>query len=111
MRRSLSARGECVWLPVVWGAGHREVDTPQIPLGRSERKAGEVPVALSRGFGGRDDRRRGWILWDSLGGMANAFLLATATALVVAWPLRLLGRWLQRKGRDLERNRKDASRR
>jgi hypothetical protein len=46
----------------------------------------------------------GW-LW----GMANAFLLATATALVVAWPLRLLGRWLQRKGRDVERNRKDAS--
>ncbi|HEV3284557.1 MAG TPA: hypothetical protein VG010_10150 [Solirubrobacteraceae bacterium] len=41
--------------------------------------------------------------------MSNAFLLATIAVLVVAGPLTLLGRWLQRKGSDLEKGRKDGS--
>ena len=34
------------------------------------------------------------------------WLLAFLIAVVLLWPLRLAGRWLERKGRDIQRGRK-----
>jgi len=39
-----------------------------------------------------------------------AWLLVVLIATAFVWPLSLLGRWMQRKGREMERGRKDASR-
>jgi hypothetical protein len=36
-------------------------------------------------------------------------LIGGAIAIVIGIPLRVLGRWLQRKGRNLERNPEDRS--
>ena len=36
--------------------------------------------------------------------------IVTGLVLIVMVPLRLLGRWLQRKGRAVEKGRNDASR-
>jgi hypothetical protein len=36
------------------------------------------------------------------------FLIGTAIVLLLGFPLRRLGRWLQKKGRDFERNREDG---
>jgi hypothetical protein len=38
------------------------------------------------------------------------FLIGTAIVLLLGFPLRRFGRWLQRKGRDLERKREHDSR-
>lgn len=38
------------------------------------------------------------------------FLIGTAIVVLLGFPLRRFGRWLQRKGRDVERNREDAGR-
>jgi hypothetical protein len=40
----------------------------------------------------------------------GTFLIGTAIVLLAAFPLRRFGRWLQRKGRELERRRDDGSR-
>jgi hypothetical protein len=40
----------------------------------------------------------------------GVFLIGTAIVVLLGFPLRKLGRWLQRRGRDVERNRKDAGR-
>jgi len=39
-----------------------------------------------------------------------AWLVVALIATVFVWPLRLLGRWMQRKGREMERRRGGASR-
>jgi hypothetical protein len=40
----------------------------------------------------------------------GVFLIGTAIVVLLGFPLRKLGRWLQRRGRDVERNRDDAGR-
>jgi hypothetical protein len=40
----------------------------------------------------------------------GTFLIGTAIVVLLGFPLRRFGRWLQRKGRDVERNREDAGR-
>jgi hypothetical protein len=40
----------------------------------------------------------------------GVFLIGTAIVVLLGFPLRRFGRWLQRKGRDAERNREDAGR-
>jgi hypothetical protein len=37
-------------------------------------------------------------------------LVGTILVLILRVPLRMLGRWLERKGRDIERNRRDGKR-
>jgi hypothetical protein len=39
----------------------------------------------------------------------GVFLIGTAIVVLLGFPLRKFGRWLQRKGRNLERKRDDAS--
>jgi hypothetical protein len=39
----------------------------------------------------------------------EAFLIGTAIVVLLGFPLRRFGRWVQRRGRDLERNRRDRS--
>jgi hypothetical protein len=36
------------------------------------------------------------------------FLIGTAIVLLIGFPLRRFGRWLQRKGRELERHRDEG---
>jgi len=36
------------------------------------------------------------------------FLIGTAIVILLGFPLRMFGRWLQRKGRDLERKRDEG---
>jgi hypothetical protein len=38
----------------------------------------------------------------------GAFLIGTAIVLLAGFPLRKFGRWLQRRGRELERRRDDS---
>jgi hypothetical protein len=38
------------------------------------------------------------------------FLIGTAIVVLLGFPLRMFGRWLQRKGRSLERHRDDDRR-
>jgi len=40
----------------------------------------------------------------------NTFWIATVIVVLLGFPVRMLGRWLQRKARKLERNREDAAR-
>jgi hypothetical protein len=40
----------------------------------------------------------------------GAFLIGTAIVVLLGFPLRRFGRWLQRRGRDVERNREDTGR-
>jgi hypothetical protein len=49
---------------------------------------------------------------DSLGEFTcmGAFLIGTAIVVLLGFPLRRFGRWLQKKGRDAENNREDAAR-
>jgi hypothetical protein len=35
-------------------------------------------------------------------------VLGVAVILVLAWPVMALGRWMQRKGRDIERGKRDG---
>jgi hypothetical protein len=38
----------------------------------------------------------------------GVFLIGTAIVVLLGFPLRKLGRWVQKKGRDLERKREDG---
>ncbi len=40
----------------------------------------------------------------------QAVVIGTVIVLLLGFPLRKFGRWLQRKGRDVERNREDGVR-
>jgi hypothetical protein len=40
----------------------------------------------------------------------GVFLIGTAIVVLLGFPLRKFGRWLQRKGKNLERKHDDASR-
>ncbi|MCW2971424.1 MAG: hypothetical protein JWO23_2551 [Solirubrobacterales bacterium] len=38
----------------------------------------------------------------------GVFLIGTAIVVLLGFPLRKFGRWLQKKGRDVERKREDG---
>jgi hypothetical protein len=39
----------------------------------------------------------------------GVFLIGTAIVVLLGFPLRKFGRWLQKKGRDVERKREDGA--